>query len=466
MSDHDHHDLPPLDERISDAAASGCEESQLLVNRRALMGMSAGLFSWAYMPRTAEAAGTEPRFLVVILQGGFDNLHMAPPLHDTNYASMRGDIALDVATLARLTDVNNRADFGIHPAMPNFRDMFARREAAIVQAIAPPLRVGSHFECQYNLESGLPGGLVRATRQGWMNKLIQFLPPGSTVKAAGGLQSGSTPLILAGNAPVRAWSPCGWKAQQEATDKLIELYGKVDSSLYAKLKQGLSDDALMITKPGQSSPLGTNATGARLAFRVAGQLFNADNGPRVAALIFNGWDTHTDELLGLSSQLGELDTCLGELKSMMSPENWNRTVVVCVSEFGRTVKRNGRTGTDHGEGTAALLVGGAVAGGQVLGDWPGLGKNDLSNGRNLRATSDTRALFKGILADHLGVGIKSLATKIFEDSADVLPMRGLIKPRVSNRLVMSASSSFSNGVIPTGTPTAFEKFRKKVAVPG
>lgn len=462
MSDHDHHELPPLQSRIIDAAKARCEESRLLVNRRALLGMSASLFSWAYMPRHAEAAGTEPRLIVVVLAGGFDNLHMAPPLHDPRYRSLRGDIALNTDTIARLTDKKGNADFGIHPSMPNFRRMFAQGEAALVQAIAPPLRVGSHFECQYNLESGLPGGIVRTTRQGWLNKLLQYLPQGSLVKTAGGLQAGGAPLIISGNAQVRSWSLCGWKAPGATNAKLKALYQKTDPVLYRELVQGMSDDTLASSASGQSDPVGTFATSARSAFRVAGQLLNAETGPRIAALGFGGWDCHVDETSVISSQLGELDTCLGELKSMMTPENWSRTVVVCVSEFGRTLKKNGRTGTDHGLGTAALLLGGAVDGGQVHGEWPGL----ETNRNNLRATSDTRALFKGILADHLGVGAKALATKIFDDSADVLPMRGLIKQVAKPRLSMSMSSSYSGNTIPTGTPTAFENFRRRVPVSG
>lgn len=461
MSEHDHHELPPLEQRLVDAAAAGCEESRHVISRRALLGMSASLFSWAYLPRHAEASGTEPRLLVVILGGGFDNLHMAPPLHDPNYHAMRGDIALDTAKLARLTDRKGNAEFAIHPSMPNFLSMFNAGEAALVQAIAPPLRIGSHFECQYNLESGLPGGLVRSTKQGWLNKLLQYLPPGNPVRTAGGLMTNGTPLIISGNAPVRSWSLYGDRAPVAVDEALKTLYARTDPILHRELVQALADNELAISTAGQSNPSGTIATSVRSAFRVAGQLLNADAGPRIAALGFYGWDSHVDELSVISSQLSELDTCLGELKAMMTPQNWSRTVVVCVSEFGRTLKKNGRTGTDHGLGTAALLAGGAVAGQQVHGDWPGM----ETNRNNLRATSDTRALFKGILADHLGVGAKALATRIFEGSTDVLPMQGLIKPTVTSRLSLSVSTIYSDSVVPTGTPTAFEKFRRKAPVP-
>ena len=142
MSDHDHdHDIPPLPQHLIDEAAAGCEESRFLINRRSLLGMSGAFFAWAYMPRHAEAAGTEPRLLIVLLGGGMDGLHVAPPLNDPHYAGLRGDIAFGKNQLLALT-----SDFGLNPRMPNFKSMFEAGDAAMVQAIAPPLRRRSHFE--------------------------------------------------------------------------------------------------------------------------------------------------------------------------------------------------------------------------------------------------------------------------------------------------------------------------------
>ena len=168
MSDHDHdHDIPPLPQHLIDEAEAGCEESRFLINRRSLLGMSGAFFAWAYMPRHAEAAGTEPRLLIVLLGGGMDGLHVAPPLNDPYYAGLRGDIALGQNQLLTLT-----SEFGLNPNMPNLKNMFDVNDAAMVQAIAPPLRRRSHFEGIYNIESGLPGVGARSSTSGWLNRLL------------------------------------------------------------------------------------------------------------------------------------------------------------------------------------------------------------------------------------------------------------------------------------------------------
>jgi len=166
----------------------------------------------------------------------------------------------------------------------------------------------------------------------------------------------------------------------------------------------------------------------RLVARGAAKLMAADDGPRIAALAFDGWDTHANEggpVGRLANLLSGLDGALAEFESGLGA-HWRDTVVVVATEFGRTVRINGTEGTDHGTGTIALLAGGAVKGGRVIANWPTLKSTSLYEGRDLAPTTDLRAVIKGVLSDHLGISENVLASSVFPDSASAKPMRGLI----------------------------------------
>lgn len=152
----------------------------------------------------------------------------------------------------------------------------------------------------------------------------------------------------------------------------------------------------------------------------------APDGPRIGFVEDTGWDTHGGELAVLDRKLAELDAGLQAFHDGAQPV-WPRTVVAVVTEFGRTAAINGTGGTDHGTGGVAFLAGGAVAGGRVAGDWPGLGRAQLNEGRDLRATTDLRAVFKGVLRDHLGLDADVLARRVFPDSTALAPMSGLVR---------------------------------------
>jgi Uncharacterized protein conserved in bacteria len=178
----------------------------------------------------------------------------------------------------------------------------------------------------------------------------------------------------------------------------------------------------------KARPGGNNIAAMRLVARGAAKVMAADDGPRIAALAFDGWDTHANEggpVGRLSQLLSGLDGALGEFQSGLG-ERWRDSVVVVATEFGRTARINGTEGTDHGTGTVALLAGGAVKGGRVIADWPGLKPANLYEGRDLAPTSDLRAALKGILRDHLGLGEAVLANNVFPASAAVKPMQGLL----------------------------------------
>ena len=397
-------------------------------SRRQLLGSSGAMFAWAYAPKFAHAAqGRDPRLIVIILRGGLDGLSAVAPIGDPLYAALRGDIALrsDGATPALALD----SFFALHPAMPNFGRLYRQGAATVVHAVATPYRERSHFDGQDVLESGFAGPGV--TRSGWLNRVLAALPKGEKIRK-GGLGVGpSTPLILRGDAPVTGWAPTNLQpASEDLALRVLDLYAQRDPALGAALKQGLDIEKLASREMtgDKAKAIGGNPVEAmRNIARGAAKLIAAEDGPRIAALAFDGWDTHANEggATGrLAQLLGGLDGAFAEMETELA-KVWKDTSVVVVTEFGRTARINGTIGTDHGTGTLALLAGGAVKGGRVIADWPGLAEHQLFEKRDLKPTTDLRAVLKGLLAEQFGLSDAVLGNDIFPDSLGVKPMRGL-----------------------------------------
>lgn len=420
--DDHHHDgnLESADARVTRAAAEGCAESRLLMSRRSLLGVTAALFSSAFLPDFAQAATSpDARLLVIVLRGGMDGLNFMIPKLDTRYAGARGNLAIPVSSTLSLG-----SDFGLHPGLARIHGMFTAGEAAFIPAAGIPLRNRSHFDCQDNLENGLPTNRSDAT--GWLNRLLGALPAGDPVRLRGGIEVGDSPLILSGPQPVLGWSPTGYnKASSELRESILSLYQARSPALHRALASGLrADDMALRAGAGQSGDL----SNLRKAFIGAGRLLRINSGPRVAALSVDGWDTHSNQggLTGeFNDRLRELDEAIGDLKRELGAV-WARTVAVVVTEFGRTVSINGDRGTDHGVATVATLVGGAVRKG-IFGDWPGLAPSRLYEGRDLRPTVDLRSVFKGVLRDHLGIAPSVLEAAVFPGSVAARPLGSLIK---------------------------------------
>lgn len=459
--DHDHDDLPPLPQHLIDEAEAGCEESRFLINRRSLIGMSGGLFAWAHMPRLAHADdavnNSDPRLLVVLLRGGMDGLHVAPPLNDPHYAGLRGEIALDTSALSAQFSLN--ADFALNPIMANFMAMYRNREASLVQAIAPPLRRRSHFEGLYNIESGLPGVGPRNSTSGWLNRLLQQLPVGNHIHTRfDALAVGPTPLILAGAAPVLSW--INTPRFTPALDKpLLDLYDATNPTLKALFESGIATNELGLRGKSYIEGPQTGISAVRTNFRAAGRMMREPTGPRIAVLDISGWDTHVGLTGLLSTKLADLDAAMLDLKTELGTV-WANTAVICVTEMGRTAAVNGNLGTDHGDASVAFLLGGAIAGGRVWGDWPGLAANSLTDGRSLKATTDMRIVFKGLLADHLGVPTSILDTVVFPDSKDAPAMKDLLK----NPLARDESEVKAKDVPATGAGSSLADFRQSYGI--
>jgi len=404
-----------------------CCESQtsFATSRRALLLGGASFAAWAYLPKFARAAdGRDPRLIVVILRGALDGLATVAPVGDPDYAGLHGSIALtsDGPHAAPMLD----SFFALHPSMPEFARMYREKHAAVIHAVATSYRDRSHFDGQDVLESGFTGpGRVQS---GWLNRALEALPKGERVMS--GLAVGpTTPLVLRGAAPTVGWAPVALpQADDDTAARLIELYQHRDPALASALTQGLQLEKVALGDDMKPKPGANGAAAMRLVARGAAKLMAADDGPRIAALAFDGWDTHANEggpVGRLAQLLSGLDGALAEFESGLAAR-WRDTVVVVATEFGRTVRINGTEGTDHGTGTIALLAGGAVKGGRVISDWPSLKASSLYQGRDLLPTTDLRAVIKGVLRDQFGLAERVLAESVFPDSAATKPMPGLV----------------------------------------
>ncbi|MDP4004562.1 DUF1501 domain-containing protein [Methylobacterium sp. NEAU K] len=391
--------------------------------RRGLLAAGSSLAAWALIPRLASAATRDPRFVLVILRGALDGLAFLPPVGDPAYASLRGDLALPTTGAGAALRLDGM--FGLNPNMPGLKALYDDGQALMLHAVATPYRERSHFDGQDVLENGTPGPAGAET--GWLNRAASGMPALGRVQDSGLFVAGATvPLVMRGPSPVMSWSPGSLRAPaDDMLARLGRLYGDRDPQLLGALTEGQRLDAAL--GRGTGGPRGPAGAYVALA-GAAGRALARPDGPRIAALALDGWDTHAAEGPA-SGRLGHLlqglDAALASLRAELGPA-WAQTVVAVATEFGRTAHANGTDGTDHGTAAAAFLAGGAVKGGRVISDWPGLAPAALHEGRDLRPTRDLRAVLKGVLRDHLGLPDGMLARTVFPGSGDVAPLRDLL----------------------------------------
>ena len=403
-----------------------CESrSSLPITRRGLLLGGASFAAWAYLPKFARAAdGRDPRLVTIILRGALDGLATVAPVSDPDYAGLHGAIALTRDGPHAAIDLDSF--FALHPSMTQFARMYREKHAAVVHAVATPYRERSHFDGQDVLESGFAGpGRVQS---GWLNRALGALPRGERVTS--GLAVGATaPLVLRGPAPTVGWAPVNLpQAADDTAMRLFDLYKHRDPALADALSQGLQLEKVAARGDDMRAKPRNGIGAMQLTARGVAKLMAEDDGPRIAALAFDGWDTHANEggpVGQLAQRLSGLDAAFGEFESGLGA-HWRDTVIVVATEFGRTAKINGTFGTDHGTGTVAFLAGGAVKGGRVIADWPGLKTANLYQARDLAPTTDLRAILKGVLHDHVGLSERVLAQAVFPDSAAVKPVQGLV----------------------------------------
>lgn len=409
-----------------------CSEHLALSRRQLVGGASASLALWGLMPRAAIAGARDPRLLTVVLRGGLDGISMIAPVGDPAYEAARRNLALKAAGSGPGAGLALDSLFVLNPAMPYLHGLYHKKEALAVHAVTTAYRGRSHFDGQDVLESGLPG--VGRNDDGWLNRALGRLEAAGKANPKGLAMGAVVPLVMRGKAPVLSWIPNAYNIplRESTVARLMDLYGQTDAKLATAFAEGMAIDKVgMTAAAGTKPPLPPQPRPFREftdAAETAARFLSAADGPRIGALSYNGWDTHANEGVvqgQLANRLAGLDAAIKAFAEGMGPA-WKDTVVVIVTEFGRTVHVNGTDGTDHGTATAALLVGGAVKGGRVIADWPGLAEQSLFEARDLKPTADLRAVLKGVLRDHLGLTPDVLAATVFPETRTLAPTQGLV----------------------------------------
>lgn len=397
--------------------------------RQALIGLGAAATTLTITPGFA-GAHDRNRLVVVLLRGALDGLAAVPAPGDPYYERARAGLALPPPGEAngslRLDDT-----FAFHPSLRHLYRRYMAGEVAVLHAIATPYRDRSHFDGQDALEAGTIN--AQTVRDGWLNRALQLLPVSPIGPANHGIAlAQAAPLILRGSAPVLTWAPSALPVSDADTlDRVADLY-RDDALLGPALKKALA--ARNVATSAMPAGMAQRAAGQgrqrfEILARAAGAFLAADDGPLVAVVEYGGWDTHANQGTTegrMTRQLAGLDAGLEAMAEALGPA-WSKTAVIVLTEFGRTVAQNGTHGTDHGTAGIHLIVGGAVNGGRVLTDWPGLAPAALFEGRDLRPTLDARASCKALLRDHLGIDERRLATTVFPNSGAVRPTDGLLR---------------------------------------
>lgn len=400
-----------------------------MLARRCFLCASGAAVLAAGLPRAVLAkAPTDSRLVVAVLRGGMDGLAAVPPYADRDYRGLRGDLAVaEPGGDGGAIDLDGF--FGLHPSLAPLHDFYGKGQLAVVHAVASPYRDRSHFDGQDLLENGT--ATPHAEHTGWLNRALGLLDRNATLGLAVGQ---SVPLLLRGPASVTSWSPARLpEVSPDFLDKVADLY-RDDEVFGPALAAGLADQEL-IDKVGEGTDMSGAAMNGALRRRgtglvkavtsTVGKLLAEADGPRIAVIDVPGWDTHANQKGRLAAVLGGLGEGLVNLAQALGPA-WNRTIVLTLTEFGRTAVPNGTGGTDHGTAGAAFVMGGAVNGGRVIADWPGLSRGRLYQARDLAPTADIRSLCKAVLRDHLGLPLDAIDRIVFPGSGDAQPIADLV----------------------------------------
>lgn len=348
-------------------------------------------------PITLAATPGDARLVVIILRGAMDGLDVLRPVGDPHLAALRPRLARMDGALA-LDNFHT-----LHPELSGLQPMWQAGELGFLTATSTPYRdKRSHFDGQDLLEAGT-GAEVPGGREGWLNRALSLMP-GATSRTAFAVGRDTT-LILDGPAAATRWSPgVALDLSPQAQLLLARVYA--DDPLF----EDAARDALHLAggnaprlRPGQ-------ATGPDTLAGFVAQQLRAET--RIAAFSIGGWDTHRNQHTALNGALGHLQLALTTLQRDLGPV-WRDTAVLALTEFGRTVRENGSGGTDHGTGSAALFAGGALRGGQVYGDWPGLAEGQLYAGRDLMPTRDVRAYAGWVLHSQFGLARSAIEGAVF-----------------------------------------------------
>ena len=380
----------------------------MTLHRRSFLGAAALLAAPTVL--FAQAA-TERRFVFIVQRGAADGLNTVIPYAEPAYASARGALAIDPASALKLDGT-----FALHPSLANLHRLYASGQASFFHAVASPYRERSHFDGQNVLETG--GNAPYQVKDGWMNRLLGVLP--RTGKEAIAF-SPAIPMALRGAVEVTSYAPSALpQANEDLMARVAQLYAR-DGQLHA-----LWSSALEARGMAGGMADGAKRQDAAALGRMAASFLGRPDGPRIAMIETGGWDTHSGQNARLAAQLRNLDNLLGALQEGLGAA-WDKTVILVATEFGRTVAANGTGGTDHGTGAVAMMAGGAVQGGRVVADWPGLASANLLDGRDLKPTLALDALVTAACAESFALEPERLARVLFPHGTRGKPLPGLLR---------------------------------------
>lgn len=378
-----------------------------MIDRREFLKFgAAGAGAMLIAPRMLLArVATERRFVFVIQRGAADGLNIVVPVADPAYARLRGGLAVEDG---RPLD----GTFALHPALERLQGFYGEGQALFVHAVASPYRERSHFDGQNVLETG--GAGPYQVKDGWLNRLVGLLPRTSEEAIA---FAPTIPLALRGAAPVSSFAPSALPdAPDDVIARVTRLYD-ADPEFHPLWLAAMQARALAADAGQRQDPATVG--------RTAASFLNKAEGPRIAMIETGGWDTHSGQQGRLANQLRGLDALLGALADGLGPA-WSQTVVLVATEFGRTAAANGTGGTDHGTASAAMVLGGAVRGGRVVADWPGLAQAALFEGRDLAPTLDLDGLIARVAAQTFRLDPAQTLKTLFPGRPAPVGLDGLI----------------------------------------
>jgi len=379
-------------------------------DRRHFLSLAATTSALAFAPRIAFAASaeTDRRFIFIIQRGAADGLEIAPPIGDPDYARIRPTLAQEPANVIKLDST-----FGLHPSLVETAQMYRTGEVLLAHAIASPYRDRSHFDGQNVMECG--GVAPYSLRDGWMNRLVGLLPKTRTPPTA---FAPTVPMALRGTQRVTSYAPSKLPGAADDLLSRVEL-------LYQYVPQLQSFWASALEARGMAGENASDKASITIG-KLAATFMKKADGPRLAMIETNGWDTHNQQTRRVTQLLSGLDAMLASLRDNLGPV-WAQTTVLVATEFGRTAAANGTGGTDHGTASLAMLAGGAVKGGRMIADWPGLAQRALYENRDLKPTNGLDALIAGAAAESFALDPTRVAATLFPDGLKAKAMSGLIR---------------------------------------
>ncbi|CUI66697.1 DUF1501 domain-containing protein [Cognatishimia activa] len=395
----------------------------VILPRRGFLKLSAAIGCSAaasplLTPVSLASAPGERRLIVIILRGGMDGLDVLRPMGDRDFASHRPNLAASGRDGLRLTEFH-----GMHAALKDLRPLWADGDLAFVQATSTPYRdKRSHFDGQDLLEAGTIDLAPMGRRTGWLNRMLPHLP-GAEERTAFALGREDM-LLLTGETPVSNWSPEVDLTLSSQGLRLLELMMQSDPEMAASMAEAIalagsdgdsvtfemSEDAMMDEMMADAKEARKGKTHLKIADFAAEQLRGES---RIASFSVGGWDTHANQQRALNGPLERLSEVILRLKDQLGARVWDQTSVLCMTEFGRTVRENGTKGTDHGTGGTMIMAGGAIRGGRIYGEWPGLAEADLYQRRDVMPTSDVRAWAAWAMHDSFGLPKSVFENQVF-----------------------------------------------------